>query len=203
MHGPERPVDETVTILLQVQLSHRPGGLVPCENFTSPRFSSTGKSGLRAVMLSPCLLAGRGAVHGRYFLWSFLNNRTPGSLPPAWHTGCTARPRAGASAATGERPKGRRSVLKPLKLTGKHWVGRRAPLGRGPPDCGERCPALCECSASRPVARRGQRRPEAGPCQMVFSEPMTCMHNSGQACTARLPAPRPLQVNKVRETLRR
>ena len=60
MHGPERPVDETVTILLQVQLSHRPGGLVPCENFTSPRFSSTGKSGLRAVMLSPRLLAGRG-----------------------------------------------------------------------------------------------------------------------------------------------
>ena len=169
MHGPERPVDETATVLLQVQLSHRPGGLVPCENFTSPRFSSTGKSGLRAVMLSPCLLAGRGAVHGRYFLWSFLNNRTPGSLPPAWHTGCTARLRAGASAATGERPKGRRSVLKPLKLTGKHWVGRRAPLGRGPPDCGERCPALCECSASRPVARRGQRRPEAGPCQSILT----------------------------------
>ena len=38
---------------------------------------------------------------------------------------------------------------------------------------------------------------------LIFSEPMTCMHNSGQACTARLPAPRPLQVNKVGETLRR
>ena len=47
-------------------------------------------------MLSPCLLAGRGAVHGRYFLWSFLNQPDPGLSPSglAHWLHCTAKGRS-------------------------------------------------------------------------------------------------------------